>query len=612
MKLGANYLGNGECEFIVWAPLLDKVAVQIVAPDEQLLPMEKDDKGYWHVKTANITPDTLYTYQLDGQKTRPDPASHFQPKGVHEASQVVDHNAFVWEDGEWQNIPLEDYIVYELHIGTFTPKGTFEAIIDYLPYLKELGVSAIEIMPVAQFPGDRNWGYDGVYPFAVQHSYGGVNGLKQLVNACHKAGIAVILDVIYNHFGPEGNYTADFAPYFTSKHKSPWGNGINYDDAYCYGVRHFVIENVLYWLREYHFDALRLDAADNIFDLGANHVLAEISTNVAKLIEQQGRPFYLFAESDLNDPRMVRPLELGGFGLDVQWCDDFHHCIHALLTKETGGYYLDFGKCEQLAKSLRESFVYTWDYSEFRKRYHGNLVSDRPPCQFLVFSQNHDQVGNRLLGERLTQLVSFEALKLAAGTVLLSPYIPLLFMGEEYGEEAPFYYFVNHSDPELIEAIRKGRKEEFKAFHLEGEFQEANSIETLEKSRLNWELSRQGKHKILLDFYKQLIQLRRQISALRPGKERNIKVFCDEDDKIIMFHRWHENSQVICVLNFNEREVKYTPILPDGKWVKKIDSSDSQWMGNGSNLPNDLIHSQSLMLSSQSFVLYEKALGTGH
>ena len=604
MRVGANYLGNNRCQFTVWAPLWEKVAVEIVAPQKRLIPMQPYGRGYWQTTASEIVPGTLYLYRLGENTTRPDPASYFQPQGVHGPSQVVDRTTFKWQDKNWAGIELEKLIIYQLHAGTFTSEGNFSAIIPRLHQLQELGINALQLMPIAQFPGERNWGYDGVYPFAVQNSYGGVDGLKQLVDTCHQRGIAVILDAVYNHFGPEGNYTSNFAPYCTSKYQTPWGSAINFDDAHSDGVRNFFIENALYWFREYHIDALRLDAVHAIYDLGAKHFLAELTEKVTEFSQQQGRKFYLIAESDLNDVRVIKPLKLGGYGIDAQWSDDFHHSLHTLLTGEQQGYYQDFGRCEHLEKALRESFVYSWQYSPYRQRYHGNFVGDRPSSQFVVCSQNHDQIGNRLGGERLSQLVSFAGLKLAAGAVLLSPYIPLLFMGEEYGEEAPFLYFISHSDPDLIAAVRQGRKAEFQAFQGQGEPADAQSPETFRQCQLNWQQRIEGKHQVLLEFYQQLIQLRQQIPALRELERKNIEISIVEIDKLILWRRWSENSQVFCLMNFSEGIVTYNDVLPEGNWEKQLDSSDSRWLGSGSLMPTLLKNGQQLTIKPQSLALY--------
>ena len=438
--------------------------------------MEKIEDGYWRASVEDLSPESLYMYRLEQERNHPDPASYYQPKGVHNPSQVIDHDSIHWEDNDWRGIHLSQMIIYELHTGTFTSEGTFDAIIPRIDDLIHLGVNAIELMPVAQFPGERNWGYDGVYTFAVQNSYGGPKGLKGLVNECHKRGIAIILDVVYNHLGPEGNYLWDFGPYFTDKYKTPWGSAINMDDAYSNGVRNFFIENALYWFNNYHIDALRLDAIHGIVDTSAKPFLYELGERVADFSDNMSRRFFLIAESNLNDPKVIMPRDLGGYGIDAQWCDDFHHSLHTLITGEASGYYIDFGRLEHLTKSFQEGFVYSGQYSHYRKRNHGNSSRERPANQFVVFSQNHDQIGNRMLGQRMSLLTSLEGLKLAAGITLLSPFIPLLFMGEEYGEEIPFLYFISHSDSDLIKAVREGRREEFKDFRWEGEPPDPQSI----------------------------------------------------------------------------------------------------------------------------------------
>ena len=608
MRIGAHYSGDGRCEFVVWAPFLKNVSLKIISPQEKIFPMEKDTRGYWRTTTEHASAQTLYLFRLEEQRERPDPASHFQPSGVHEASQVLDHTSFMWEDGGWKNIPLAEMIMYELHIGTFTPEGTFDALIPRLSELKDLGINAIELMPVAQFPGERNWGYDGVYHFAVQHSYGGPEGLKRLVNACHKEKIAVILDVVYNHLGPEGNYLWDYGPYFTDKYRTPWGSAINFDDAYSNEVRNFFIENALHWFNNYHIDALRIDAIHGISDLSAKPFLEELAEIVEEFSSKEGRRFYLIAESDLNDSRVIRPRKSGGFGIDAQWCDDFHHCIHTLLTGENDGYYIDFGNLQHLVKSIREGFVYSGEYSEFRKRNHGNSSQNRPADQFIVFSQNHDQTGNRMLGERLSHLVSFESLKLAAGIVLLSPYIPLLFMGEEYGEEAPFVYFISHSDPNLINAVQKGRKEEFSAFRWKGEPLDPQATETFLRSKINWDNRTRGHHKVLLDFYKHLITVRGQTPALSNLDKGSLDVSGFEDSKILCIRRWARDNEVFCIFNFQESDISYTVSLPGSIWVKILDSSDGTWNGPGSLLPEKINTGEELKLRGRGFALYYKEL----
>jgi maltooligosyltrehalose trehalohydrolase len=610
MEIGSWYLGNHQCAFTVWAPLLDQVAVHLVHPNDQVIPLTRDQQGYWK-GTIEAEPGTLYFYQLNGDLDRPDPASQAQPKGVHGPSEVVDQHQFTWSDHQWANIPLDQMVIYELHVGTFTLEGTFDAIISRIPELLELGITAIELMPVAQFPGDRNWGYDGVYPYGVQYSYGGVDGLKRLVNACHEQGMAVVLDVVYNHMGPEGNYLSNYGPYFTDRYRTPWGSAINYDDAYSGGVRNFMIENALYWFRHYHIDALRLDAVHAIYDFGAKHILQELAEATAQLSQEQGRKFYLIAESDLNDPRIIRSPEQGGYGLDAQWSDDFHHALRTVLTKEGHGYYGDYGKLDHLAKAYRDTFVYAWTYSAFRQRYHGADVSDCPTDKFVVCCQNHDQVGNRMLGDRLSDILPFESLKLAAASVLLSPYLPMLFMGEEYGETAPFLYFVSHGDPDLVEAVRQGRKAEFAAFHAEGEAPDPQSVDTFERSKLHWDKRHEGQQGQLWHFYQTLLRLRRQIPALKTFDRHRLEVSLSEDDQLLRLRRWSSDSQVLCLLNFNQQPVQITMTLPSGTWKKVLDSADTTWGGTGSELSEVLptereatVPQQQLTVPAQGVVVY--------
>jgi maltooligosyltrehalose trehalohydrolase len=616
MQVGSKYLGNGQCEFTVWGPNLDSAAVQLVSQENRLIAMEQQDGGYWTAIATEVQPGTCYFYQLNAGESRPDPASHCQPEGVHGPSQVIDHQ-FDWTDQNWKGISLESMIIYELHVGTFTPEGTFEAMISRLKDLRELGVNAIELMPIAQFPGDhppgeknqeqdyRNWGYDGAYLYGVQNSYGGPTGLKRLVDACHQEGIAVILDVVYNHFGPEGNYISQYGPYFTEVYLTPWGSAVNFDDKHSPDVRNFFIQNALYWMRNYHIDALRLDAVHAIYDLGAFHILEELSEKVAALSAEQNRLLYLIAESDLNDPKIIRSIETGGYGIDAQWSDDLHHALYALLTGDRTGYYEDFGKCEHLAKAFQQSFVYDWQYSPHRQRYHGKAPKGCSPSQFVVCIQNHDQVGNRMMGERLPQLVSFEALKLAAGAVLLSPYVPMLFMGEEYGEEAPFTYFVSHSDPDLIQAVRQGRKQEFAAFHGEGEPLDPEAVETFLLCKLNWEKRKQGKHQVLWSFYQHLIQLRNTLPPLAHRDFQSIEVGSDETRQLVWWRRWHENSQVVCLMNFNQSDITFEPTLATLCGRKILDSAEPKWSGSGSSAPEELQPGRQATLPAQSVVLYE-------
>jgi maltooligosyltrehalose trehalohydrolase len=605
--IGAIYdQKSGQCSFRVWAPFRKSVTVRILSAGDRLAPMERNERGYWQVAVRDAGPGTRYVFRLDGETERPDPASRFQPEGVHGSSAVVDHAAFPWADDSWKGIPLPSMVIYELHMGTFTPEGTFDAAIARLDDLRDLGVTAVELMPIAQFPGARNWGYDGVYPFAVQYSYGGPEGLKRLVNACHQKQLAVVLDVVYNHLGPEGNYLWDYGPYFTDRYKTPWGDAINFDGPYSDEVRNYFIANALHWITDYHVDALRIDAIHGIFDFGARHFLQELGESVHLRAQSLQRDVYVIPESDLNDVRAIRPVEIGGYGLDAQWNDDFHHALHTLLTGEQAGYYEDFGKIEHLEKAFREGFIYSGQYSSFRKRRHGSSSKDRPAHQFVVFSQNHDQVGNRLRGERLSTLVPFEALKLAAGALLLAPNIPLLFMGEEYGEDAPFLYFVDHSDPGLIEAVRAGRKKEFNAFSREGELPDPQDERTFLASRLRWEKRRQEKDAVLLNFYRTLIQLRRETPALSELDRNRLTVSVVADSRVITLRQWTEpgTSHACGLFNFETSDVNIAMTTPYGRWRKVIDSADRTWNGPGTMIPAFVHSGDGVTMRGQSVALF--------
>ncbi len=608
MKAGSCYHGSGAGDFSVWAPFARDVALRLVSPEERLVPMRRDRTGYWSCSVEDVHPGSLYFYRLDGERERPDPASHYQPRGVHGPSQIIDHGAFAWDDDNWRGIPLNEMIIYELHAGTFTPGGTFDAITGRLDDLTETGINAVELMPVAQFPGERNWGYDGACPYAVQNSYGGPDGLKRLVNACHGKGMTVVLDVVYNHLGPEGNYLWDFGPYFTDKYRTPWGWAINYDDAWSNEVRNYFIENALHWFGRYHIDALRIDAVHGITDMSARPFLRELAERVEEFSRSERRKYYLIAESDLNDPKVIRPRELGGFGIDAQWNDDFHHCVHTLLTGEGDGYYADFGGIAHLGKSLREGFVHSGGYSGYRKRNHGNSSKDRPAEQFIVFSQNHDQVGNRMLGERLSTLVSFESLKLAAAVTLLSPYIPLLFMGEEYAEDAPFLYFVSHSDAALVEAVREGRKNEFDAFAWKAEPPDPQDADTFNRSKIRWEKRTTGGHAAMLGFYKQLAALRRTTPALSRPVNDNLDV--DElTEKVLCMRRWAGDSHVLVLFNFGDDAGSLTIPLPPGAWKKVLDSADPKWRGPGGLLPEEIVPGRGVFMKGRSIALYGRENG---
>ncbi len=583
-KLGAVYSNDGVCRFTVWAPLAARIEVHIVSPEEGWIPLDKQERGYHRATVEGVKPGSRYFYRIDDTKESPDPVSFFQPQGVHGPSEIIDPQ-FDWDDTEWSGLPLESYLIYEIHTGTFTAEGTFEAIIPRLDNLKNLGISAIELMPVGQFPGSRNWGYDGVYPFAVQDSYGGPGGLKKLVNACHRCGMAIVLDVVYNHLGPEGNHLRDFGPYFTDRYRTPWGAAINFDGAESDEVRQFFVENALYWITDFHIDALRLDAVHAIFDFSARPFLSELSEAVHRRAKRLNRRVCLIAESNQNDVRLVRSRKDGGYGLDAQWNDDFHHVMHTLLTDERNGYYGDYGKLEQLAKGYREGFVYSGEYSHFWSKRHGSSSADVEGSKLIVFSQNHDQVGNRMLGERLCHILSLEELKLAAGTVLLSPYVPLLFMGEEYGEKAPFQYFISHSDPDLIEAVQRGRREEFSSFAWKGEMPNLQSESTFLQCRLNHRLKHEKPHSVLYSFYKELIRLRKVLLAEGLLLKEAMEVQGLNKEMVLLVRYRHKEKEAIAFFGFNRAEV--TVELPSGPkgWRKLLDSAEARWGGTRSETP---------------------------
>ena len=603
--LGAHYSGSDKCRFRVWTPNVQNISTIITTQGNREIPLVLQENGYWQAQAENVQPGSRYFFRLNNSTERSDPASNYQPEGVFGPSEVIDHESFEWTDDNWHGIPLSSMIMYEIHTGTFTPEGTFEAITSRLDDLIELGVNAIELMPVTQFPGERNWGYDGVFPFAVQNSYGGPEKLKYLVNICHQKNIAVILDVVYNHLGPEGNFLPEFGPYFTEKYETPWGKAINFDDEHSDQVRHYFISNAIYWFELYHIDALRLDALHAVFDMSAKHFVRELAEKVADFSSSKGRKFYLIGESDLNDVRLIKPMEKDGYGLDAQWCDDFHHSLHALLTHEEGGYYDDFGQINHLVKAFREGFVYSWQYSKYRKRKHGSSSRDVPAGKFVVFSQNHDQVGNRMTGERLPELVSFEKLKLAAGIVLFSPYIPMLFMGQEYGEDAPFLYFVSHNDPSLVSAVREGRKSQFDTSESQARIPDPQAIETFLDSKIKWEDRNCDRHKILLEFYTELIRMRKEIPALYTLNNKNLQIHVIAKKRLLILHRRHYKSHVICFVNFEHEECNFTPDMPEGIWSRLIDSSEEKWAGKSTTLPVVIEKTESMTIGARSFATYQ-------
>jgi maltooligosyltrehalose trehalohydrolase len=561
--------------------------------------MEATGHGSFHV-TAEVEAGAHYGYRLDGGDDLPDPASRWQPYGVHGPSAVVDPAAFRWSDDGFRAPPLPELVIYELHVGTFSEAGTFDGAIARLDDLVELGVTACELMPVAQFPGARNWGYDGVNLWAPHSTYGGPDGLRRLVDACHARGLAVVLDVVYNHFGPEGNYLERFGPYLSERHHTPWGQAVNVDGPDSDEVRRFFIANALHWLDEYHVDALRLDAIHGIVDTSATPFLRELGEAVAAFGERSRRPRMLIAESDLNDPRVVLPPALGGLGLDSAWCDDLHHALHAALTGERDGYYADFGTLADLAKALRQGFVYDGQLSRYRGRRHGAPPIGLEGRHFTVFAQNHDQVGNRALGDRLSTIVDLERQKLAVGVVLLSPFVPLLFMGEEYGETAPFLYFTDHGDEALNAAVREGRAREFAAFARAGTLLDPHDPEAFARSRLDWAAREQGAHAQLLYFYRGLLSLRRELAPLRRLSLRDASVTTLEDADVLFLRRRAGTEEVLVAFHLGASESPPVP-LPAGGWRERFDSAAHRIGGPGSSR----VQADGLILAPCSFVVLE-------
>jgi maltooligosyltrehalose trehalohydrolase len=526
-------------DFMVWAPRPKKVAVTV---GDRTYPMQGPDAvGCWQLRVEDVATGTEYGFLLDDDATLyPDPRSPHQPRGVHGPSATYDHRAFHWDDATWQGPPLGGAIIYELHIGTFTPEGTFDAAIGKLQFLFDLGITHIEVMPLAEFAGGRGWGYDGVALFAVNHCYGGPDGFKRFVNACHMQGIGVIVDVVYNHFGPVGNYTGKFGPYNTDKHHTPWGDAINFEDAGSDQVREFFFDNTRMWMRDYHVDGLRLDAIHEIIDRSAIHFLEQLSANVENLSAMLGRRLFLIAESDLNNPQIVTPIEAKGFGMDAQWSDDFHHSLFTLLHVEEGGkgYYDDFGEFECLAKSLKAMFVYDGIYSVYRKRKHGRPVDGLSAHRFIGFIQNHDQVGNRATGDRLQHIVGWKRTRVALGIVLTAPFIPMLFQGEEWSASTPFLYFADHEDAEMAKQVAEGRKKEFAAFGWDAsQIPNPEDPETFRRSRLNWSEVDQGRHGEMLAWTRQLIHLRRRSLSLNDGDRGHVKVSFSEERKWLRMDR---------------------------------------------------------------------------
>ena len=560
-------------QFRVWAPKAETVAVKI---GDRIEEMTGQEGGWWQTDVEDAGAGTEYGFVLDGAEPAiPDPRSSFQPHGVNGASRIIDHAAYSWKDAGWQAPPLSSAIIYELHVGTFTPQGTFEAVVEKLGYLKDLGVTHVELMPVNEFPGKHGWGYDGVDLFAPHAAYGDPDALKRLVDAAHAQGLAVIMDVVYNHFGPSGNYVGKFGPYFTELHKTPWGDAVNLEDAGSHEVRRFFCDNALMWMRDYHIDGLRLDAVTAYMDRSAIHFMEQLSAEVAALETETGRRHFLIAESDLNDPRVIKPREAGGYAMDAQWSDDFHHSLVTVLTGERTGYYVDFGDFADLAKSLEQGYVYDGHYSVYRERNHGRPATGLPAWRFLGYSQNHDQIGNRARGERLEHLTTPTHAKIAAALTLTAPFIPMLFQGEEWAASSPFQYFTDHEDKELARLVSEGRRKEFAGFGWSPEdVPDPQAPSTFANSTLVWDELSEPKHADMLAWYKKLIALRKTHPELRDGSFEGVDVEFDEDEK------WLSMQRGGIVLLFTVNEAGYEAEVEDGVDLLLASGDDISLAGN--------------------------------
>jgi maltooligosyltrehalose trehalohydrolase len=564
--------------FRVWAPRRRRVGVQLEGRRALSLTAGKD--GLFEGVTNRLPSGTRYRYLLDDDLARPDPASRHQPEGVHGASAIDDPGSFPWSDAGFRGHALGDLVIYELHVGTFSTAGTFEGVISHLPYLVDLGVTAIELMPIAEFPGSRNWGYDGVYLYAPQSTYGGPLGLRRLIDACHRHGLSVLLDVVYNHFGPEGNYVGDYGPYSTTRHRTLWGEALNFDGEDSAGVRRHVAANAAYWVRDYHIDGLRLDSIHDIHDDSPVHILKEVIMAAEMEAAQLGRPVHVMAESHDNDVRYVLPRDRGGFGFSAIWADDFHHALHTVVTGERGGYYLDFGRTDQLARAVSDGFVYQGEMAEYWGRKRGTASRDVPGEHFVFFTQNHDQIGNRARGDRLNALVPFEAVKLSAALLFVSPTVPLVFMGEEYGETAPFQFFTSFLDPILADAVRRGRTQEFARFAWQGTVPDPGDPGTFVRSRLSHSLRKAPQHRELLAYYQRWIELRKNHPALGTrGKADTSCELSPEGTILTVRRRGAAGERIMLVANLGASKGGWTS--PGREWRVLLDSSAHEFAGPG-------------------------------
>jgi maltooligosyltrehalose trehalohydrolase len=603
-QLGAVPLPGGGVAFTVWAPFAKTVALVL---DQSLdsRQLEPAGSGYHRLVAADLSSGTRYRIALDAGPALPDPASRFQPDGVHGSSEVVDLERHRWADAEYRPRPLTEHVISEVHIGSWSDAGTFDGALGMLDDLVELGISAIELMPVAQFPGVRNWGYDGVFPFAVQCSYGGPYALQRFVDSCHQRGLAVVLDVVYNHVGPEGNVLPAFGPYFTDRYHTPWGPAVNLDGQQSDEVRAYLLQNARQWLENFHFDGLRLDAVHEFVDRTATPFLVDLAREVERISLETGRPRFLVAESADNDPRVTTSIEAGGLGQDAQWNDDFHHALHALVTQERDGYYVDFGRPDQLATAMAQDFILDGEYSIFRQRRHGAPLGDLPFDRFVHFAQNHDQIGNRPGGERLAALVSFECVRVVIAVLLLSPGVPLLFMGDEYGETAPFPYFVDHGDKDLLDAVRRGRNEEFVALGTGPSQFDPTDPATMVAARPDPSVRHKGAHRHLVALWRRLIELRRSNLALQSTERRSSRATAH--GSVVTLIRDEPGDPVVAFFNLagEPGEARLPELGGLATWNRLVDSGDPE-LGTPSQLRHERVASgERLPLEPWAFCAYQ-------
>lgn len=609
LPIGANVTADG-VRFRVWAP--EAQSVEVVQFDKGSAaachPLQRDADGYWTAEISGIGAGTRYAYSVNGDEPRPDPAARFQPEGVHAPSQVVDPAGFAWNDTEWRGVPLDNLIIYEAHVGTATPEGTFDALIAKLPYLRDLGVTALEIMPIHDFPGCRNWGYDGVDLYAPANCYGGPDGFKRLVNAAHAHGLAIILDVVYNHFGPDGNYLRVFSPaYFTEHHHTPWGDALNLDTPGSAAVRSFLINNALYWAHEYHIDGLRLDATHALIDESKQHFLQELTTTVRGSLAAD-RHFVLIAEDERNDTRVARPATSGGYGLDGQWADDFHHAARIFVTGERGGYYDDYsGSIAELITTITDGWLYQGQVSPSMGHERGTDPRALGYPQFVYCIQNHDQIGNRPVGDRLNHAIDPQRYRALSALLLLLPQTPLLFQGQEWAASTPFQYFTDHN-PELGKLVTEGRRQEFAYFLTETgiEVPDPQAEATFANSKLKWAEIEQPPHAETLALYRDLISLRRTQSALR-RTEREALHIDQIDERAFTIQRDGEQpgDTVLIVVNLGD-QLEYA-LHTFGPASLLLDTNDTRYNGAPSTPTPSILHNSQLSMDAAGVVVLRRA-----